>query len=79
MPIRHLTPAEDAKLQGLLAHQPTGESVQKYESLRERALEFARLIMHHCPEGSERSAAIRHVCDALTFSNAAVALTKIVC
>jgi hypothetical protein len=73
MPIRHLTRAEDAKLQALFAHPPAGESAQKYESLREGALEFARLIMHHCPEGSERSAAIQHVCDALTAANAAVA------
>jgi hypothetical protein len=74
MPIRHLTPTEDAKLQAVFPHPPAGESAQKYESLREGALEFARLIMHHSPEGSERSTAIQHVCDALTAANAAVAL-----
>ena len=52
MPIRHVTLTEDAKLQALFAHPPAGESAQKYESLREGALEFARLIMHHCSEGS---------------------------
>lgn len=74
MPIRHLTPAEDAKLQALFPHPPAGESAQKHESLKEGALEFARLIMHHCREGSQRSAAIQHVCDALAAANAAVAL-----
>ena len=55
-------------------HEPTSEQLVRYEELREAARNFASMILQHAPPCADRSAAIRHVREALMTANAAIAL-----
>ena len=55
-------------------HAPKDDQPARYEALRAGALAFARLIEEHVPDGADKSAAIRHVREAVMTANAAIAL-----
>ena len=55
-------------------HSPTPEQLPKYQALREAALSFAQAIDAHTPDGPDKSAAIRHVREAVMTANAGIAL-----
>lgn len=55
-------------------HPPTKEQGEKYEDLRKRGLEFARIIVKLCPESRERSLAITKLQEVIMFSNASIAI-----
>ena len=54
-------------------HAPTEEQKEAYLVIREKAMEFARVIDENCPESPDRSAAIRHLREAVMTANAGIA------
>jgi hypothetical protein len=55
-------------------HAPDAAQVVRYQELREAAKAFARVVLQHCPPSADRSAAVRHVREALMTANASIAL-----
>lgn len=55
-------------------HKPEGDRPAKYERIRGAAKEFARVILSELPACADRSAALRHIREAVMTANAAVAL-----
>ena len=54
-------------------HPPTDKDVISYREVRASALEFARCIAKYCPNGADKTAAIRKVREAVMTANAAIA------
>lgn len=54
-------------------HKPTEEDIPKYEAIRQWGLSFAQIIDQKCPNGPDKSAAIRKVREAVMTANAAIA------
>ncbi len=59
-------------------HAPTEGQPAKYAQLREAAGKFAEVICGTCPPCADRTAALRHVREALMTANASVALDGLV-
>jgi hypothetical protein len=55
-------------------HSPTGDQPARYQAIREAALTFAKVLEANVPDGADKSAAIRHLREAVMTANAAVAL-----
>lgn len=55
-------------------HPPTPFTGPKFETLREAARHFAKVILMNVPPGADRSAAIRKVREAVMTANAGVSL-----
>lgn len=55
-------------------HAPTDAEILKLKMVRESGLEFARNIMAACPRCADRSAAIRHLREAIMTANASIVL-----
>ncbi len=55
-------PSAEEALRKLFTFQtPSAEMVQAMQQIREQALSLALLIAAHCPQGADRSAAIRQL------------------
>ena len=54
-------------------HAPKPDQVPRYEMLRDRAGELARLIVANTPESREQSLALTKLEEAIMFANAAIA------
>lgn len=54
-------------------HAPKNDQAERYTQLRERALEFAKLINALCPDSRERSLAFTHLDDVVYCANASIA------
>lgn len=54
-------------------HAPIGDQPERYRIVREKALEFAQLIVTHCPSSPERSTALTRLDEAVMHANAAIA------
>jgi hypothetical protein len=57
-------------------HQPRAGQVERYQAVRECALQFAALIAELCPESAEQTLAIRAVHEASMLANAAIAINE---
>lgn len=69
-------PVEEPKdqIEGLFTyHAPTEEQVEDYKAIRSKAMELARLIDASCPASPDRTAAIRHLREAVMTANASIA------
>ena len=66
-------PDDDALQNWFTYHAPTTEDVQKYLDIRNGGLEFARIIMANCPNGPDKTVAIRAVREAVMWANASIA------
>jgi len=55
-------------------HDPSEDQVDRYNEIREKAKELARVILALCPPCADRSAAIRKVREAVMTANASIAL-----
>ncbi len=55
-------------------HAPTPDQLPKYEDIRARGRELARVILELCPPGEDREVALRKVREAVMTANASVAL-----
>lgn len=54
-------------------HAPSMDDLVKYQTLRDPAKDFADVINAVCPEGADKTAAIRKVREAVMTANASVA------
>lgn len=54
-------------------HAPNGDQAATFKILREKALEFAELIVQNCPSSPERSTALTRLDEAVMHANAAIA------
>lgn len=54
-------------------HSPTGDQPQRYLAIREAGKQLARVIDANCPAGPDRTAAIRHIREAVMTANASIA------
>ena len=66
-------PSDDLVQHWFTYHAPTGETIPKYNKVRNAALEFAHVINEMCPDGADKSAAIRKVREAVMTANASIA------
>jgi hypothetical protein len=54
-------------------HPPTPDQIPLYGELREAARQFAHVVNRCCPDGADKSAAIRKIREAVLTANAAIA------
>lgn len=54
-------------------HTPKEGQPQRYEDIRNKALNFADLICMNCPDSRERSLALTKIEEAVFWANAAIA------
>lgn len=54
-------------------HPPQGDDAARYQRLRVAGKTFAEAIARETPPSADRTAAIRHVRDAVMTANAAIA------
>lgn len=59
-------------------HPPDDDQVGRYKRIREAAKEFATVIVECAPSCADRSAALRHVRDAVMNTNASIALNGLI-
>lgn len=57
-------------------HPPSGNQPERYGALRETARSLAHVINDNCPEGADKSAAIRKLRECIMTANAAIALEQ---
>ena len=64
----------DDKIQNWFTyHPPSDGDIPKYKEVRNKALDLARTINSCCPDGADKSAAIRKVREAVMTANASIA------
>lgn len=54
-------------------HKATPEQELAYISIRQSAMQLARVIDANCPPGPDRTAAVRHIREAVMTANASIA------
>lgn len=54
-------------------HPPKGDQTKRYEGIREKAKEFAKLIDISCPESREKSLAMTQLETTVMWANASIA------
>lgn len=55
-------------------HAPSAEQLPKYETIRSKAREFARVLIENTPESADQTAAIRLLRECVMTANASIAL-----
>lgn len=67
--------SDDELLKELFSyHAPTQEKQKQYETIRDAALHLGRVILKNTPHGADRTAAIRHLREAVMTANGGIAL-----
>jgi hypothetical protein len=66
-------PTEDDLQNWFTYHAPTQNDMEKYLRVRSAALSLARVIMEECPNGADKTTAIRKVREAVMTANASIA------
>jgi hypothetical protein len=67
-------PLDDAEIENRFSyHAPREGQPEKYEAIRAKAKELARLIVATCPESREQSTALTKLEECAFWANAAVA------
>lgn len=64
----------DEFIHGATNHPPTPEAIVKHEACRDGAIEFAKVVLSHCPSSRERSLAITKIEEALMWARKANAV-----
>jgi len=59
-------------------HSPQGDQPQRYEAIRAKALELAKVICENTPLCADQAAAIRLLREAVMTANASIALQGLV-
>ena len=54
-------------------HPPRTDQVERYEAIRAAGKQFALVILDQTPSCADQSAAIRHIRNAVSTANAAIA------
>lgn len=74
MPKTELTLAQSQDLNKRFTHHPPkGDQIERYQELRDKAREFAALIVASTPQSREQSLALTKIEEASMFANAAIA------
>jgi len=55
-------------------HKPDNDQIDRYDVIREEALELADVILFNTPQGEDQDAAIRKLRECVMFANASIAL-----
>jgi hypothetical protein len=66
------------KLEAIFTYHDNPDLIPHYEAIREKAREFAVVILDNTPECADQSAAIRLVREAVMTANASIALGGLV-
>ena len=66
-------PSDDDLQNWFTYHKPDDEDIEKYLQIRQMGLEFARTIAEMCPDGPDKTVAIRKVREAVMTANASIA------
>jgi hypothetical protein len=66
-------PPQDAIESLFTYHKPSDAQTIMYLEIREAAKTLARVIDRNCPAGPDRTAAVRHVREAVMTANASIA------
>lgn len=66
-------PPKDAIEELFTYHAPTGDQPERYNRIREAAMNLARVIDRDCPASADRTTAIRKVSEAVMTANASIA------
>lgn len=64
---------DDELIRRFTYHPPKGDQVERYEVIRNAALEFARVIVANTPYSREQSLSLTHIEEASMMANAAIA------
>jgi hypothetical protein len=68
---------DDDDLQNWFTYHPPGDDdIPKYKDIRDAGLSFARVIDKYCPNGADKSVAIRKVREAVMNANASIACCR---
>ncbi len=54
-------------------HAPKDDQPRRYEALREKAYEYAKLIDELCPKSREKSVALTHLETCMMWANSSIA------
>ena len=54
-------------------HAPSAAQIPKYNEIREKAREFALVLVRNCPSSTDRSVALRKLRECVMTANASVA------
>ena len=54
-------------------HAPDNDQIERYDSIREHAKDFAYLLEEFCPESRERSLAMTKLEECVMWANASIA------
>lgn len=73
VPIEAPIPVRDAISDLFTYHPPTPGQAEAYKSIRNSAMELARVIDRLCPPGPDRTTAIRKLREAVMTANASIA------
>lgn len=66
---------DDEQLQDIFSyHKPQEGQPEKYEAVRNGALEFAKILVANCPSSADRTTAIRKLRESVMTANASIAL-----
>jgi hypothetical protein len=57
-------------------HSPTGDQPQRYEAIRAKAKELAKLINTSCPESREKALALTYIQQSTMWANASIAINE---
>ena len=57
-------------------HPPKGDQAERYVKIRDKAKEFAEVVVDCTPECPDQSAAIRKIREAVMTANAAIAIVE---
>lgn len=58
-------------------HPPKGDQIERYQQIRDKAKEFAMLVVTLAPASRECSLALTHIDSASMFANAAIARNEV--
>jgi hypothetical protein len=59
-------------------HTPTSDQASQYQTIREKALELAHVIVANTPQSADQTAAIRQLRECVMTANASIALHGLV-
>lgn len=71
------SPKQKALVENLFVyHKPEGDQAMRYAILREKAKEYADLVIRYTPESAEQTLAIRSIHTASMQANSAIACNE---
>ena len=57
-------------------HKPVGDQQERYQRIRDKAKELAKVLTHDCPDSRERSVALTNLQQAVMWANASIAINE---